>query len=436
MMDVIRCDLKEYLMWKWSPNGEENTTRKENSIRYGSTLRVKPGEVAVFFYKQENGTEADYILGPFDQKIETANFPILTNLMGLAYGGNSPFQAEVYFINLAGIVQVRFGVPWFDVYDPRFPDLGIPFAVRGVITFNVTDYKRFIELHRLVTFDLEDFKRQISAAVSESVKQVVMEAPTTEPAIPVLQINRKIRDIKNRVVEDIEAKFSGIYGVNLISVDISDIDVDKDKGKEDGTGYTALYNMTVKVQEAQTAINVRNLDEMQRINAENMEQTLRIQREEMQKAQRLQTESNFMGAHTLDQQTDVLKTAAQNLGSMGTMDGGGGGMNPAGMMTGMMMGGAMGGQMANMMNQMGGQMSQAANTPPPIPTIQYMLAVNGQQSGPFNMEQLQMLAANGQMRQDTLVWKQGMANWEAAGNVAELSQLFSAMTPPPIPSNP
>ena len=118
---------------------------------------------------------------------------------------------------------------------------------------------------------------------------------------------------------------------------------------------------------------------------------------------------------------------------MGTMDGGSG-MNPAGMMTGMMMGGAMGGQMANMMNQMGNNMAQGMNTPPPIPTIQYMLVVNGQQSGPFGMEQLQMLAGNGQLKQDTLVWKQGMANWEAAGKVAELSQLFAAMTPPPIPS--
>ena len=48
MMDVIRCDEQEYLVWKWRPSGEANSTTRENSIRWGSSLRVKDGEVAVF----------------------------------------------------------------------------------------------------------------------------------------------------------------------------------------------------------------------------------------------------------------------------------------------------------------------------------------------------------------------------------------------------
>ena len=179
---------------------------------------------------------------------------------------------------------------------------------------------------------------------------------------------------------------------------------------------------------------------MQSINAKNMEETLRIQREEAQRAQRLQTETNYFGAHALDQQTQVLQTAANNLGQMGTMNmGNGGGMNPAGMMTGMMMGGAMGGQMANMMIQMGNmtaqQMNNQMNTPPPAPTITYMVATNGQQSGPYNMQQLQQLAQNGQLTSQTYVWKQGMANWTPAGQVPELANLF-APTMPGVPPTP
>ena len=96
----------------------------------------------------------------------------------------------------------------------------------------------------------------------------------------------------------------------------------------------------------------------------------------------------------------------------------------------------MGSQMAGMMNQMGNTMSQSINTPPPVPVVQYMLAVNGQQSGPFNMQQLQQLVQNGQLTSATYVWKQGMANWEPAGQVAELSGLFVQTTPPPIPPVP
>ena len=43
LMDVIRCDEPTYLIWKWQPAGagDPNSSKKENAIRYGSSLRVK-----------------------------------------------------------------------------------------------------------------------------------------------------------------------------------------------------------------------------------------------------------------------------------------------------------------------------------------------------------------------------------------------------------
>lgn len=157
-MDEICCDEPSYLIWKWHPSGVQAGARtRENSIRWGSSLRVKDGEVAVFVYKQKNGTMQDFIVGPFDQAIKTANFPVLARIVGLAYEGGTPFQAEIYFINLARIIQVKFGVPFFDVYDPRFADFGVPVAVRGTISFGIADYREFIKLHRLSSFNLDDF---------------------------------------------------------------------------------------------------------------------------------------------------------------------------------------------------------------------------------------------------------------------------------------
>ena len=54
-------------------------------------------------------------MGPTDTTIKTANFPILSSLVGLAFGGESPFPAEIYFINLSGNIQLKFGIPYFDV---------------------------------------------------------------------------------------------------------------------------------------------------------------------------------------------------------------------------------------------------------------------------------------------------------------------------------
>ena len=434
MMDVIRCDEQEYLVWKWRPSGEANSTKKENAIRYGSSLRVKDGELAVFVYQQKDGSMQDFIVGPYDQTIKTANFPILSSIVGLAFGGASPFQAEIYFINLSGNIQVKFGIPYFDVFDPRFMDFAVPMAARGTITFNVTDYKGFIKLNRLINFELEDFNKQIKDAVTKYVKGIITNIPS-EKGIPVLQMEKKLLEINDLIAAYLKPRLETDFGVNMKGFDLASIEVDKESD-----GYAELRKVTAeqttKTTVAQTDINIKNMSDMQGINALNMEETLRIQREEAERAQKLQTETNFIGAHALNQQTDVLKTGAESLGQMGNI-GGGGGMNPAGMMTGMMMGGAMGNQMAGMMNNMGQNMNQQQNTPPPPPpTIAYSVSVNGQTAGPFNLQQLQQMVQNGQLTQNTHVWKQGMADWETAGNVQELYSLFGAVPPPPPPPMP
>ena len=435
MMDVIRCDEQEYLVWKWRPSGEANSTKKENAIRFGSSLRVKDGELAVFVYQQKDGSMQDFIIGPYDQTIKTANFPILSSIVGAAFGGASPFQAEIYFINLAGNVPIKFGIPYFNITDSRLPDFPVPMSVRGQIIFNITDYKLFIKNTRLINFELDDFKNLIKSAVTSSVKSGVMNINRTNP-LNLVQIEENLDFINETLKAKLKDTFSDDFGVNLKRFDIDSLEMD-----QESEGYKKLLKVTRDQQEktyvAQTDVSIKNLSDMQSINALNMDETLRVQREESQRAQKLQTETNFMGAHALNQQTDVLKTGAESLGQMGNIGGGGGGgMNPAGMMTGMMMGGAMGNQMAGMMNNMGQNMQQQQNTPPPPPTIAYSVSVNGQTAGPFNLQQLQQMVQNGQLQKTTHVWKQGMAAWEIAGNVQELSSLFGAVPPPPPPTMP
>ena len=440
-MKVIRCDQENYLVWKWRPKDQDvNSTSRENAIRWGSSLRVKDGEVAVFVYKQKDGTVQDFIEGPFDETLKTANLPIIANIVNSLYGGEAPFQAEVYFINLQQNNQIRFGVPYFDVFDPRLPDFGVPLAVRGTITFNISDYKGFIKKNRLINFDLAKLQEQVKSMVNNEVKSTVMGIPAAL-GIPVVQLESRINDVSQRLSDKMGYQFEDDFGVNLKRFDVSAIEIDKES-----VGYKQLRALTAGITEqtmqAQAELNIKNMQDTQRINAANMEESLRIQREESQRAQRLQSETNFIGAHAIDQQTEVLKAAAQSLGSMGAMgggEGGGGGMNAAGMMTGMMMGGAMGQQMAGMMGNMGQQMQNAMQTPPPMSSVAIFVAVNGQQTGPFNMPQLQQMAAAGQLTAQSLVWKQGMAQWAAAGTVPELAALFAPPVPgggvPPVPGS-
>ncbi len=63
----------------------------------------------------------------------------------------------------------------------------------------------------------------------------------------------------------------------------------------------------------------------------------------------------------------------------------------------------------------------------------YMLVLNGQQAGPYDMNQLQQLARDGVLTGDTYAWKQGMANWEFAENVKELHKFITEIKPEPSP---
>ena len=443
-MDEIRCDEPSYLIWKWHPSGSQSgENQRENSIRWGSSLRVKDGEVAVFVYKQKDGTMQDFIVGPFDQIIKTSNFPVLASIVGLAYEGGTPFQAEIYFINLARIIQVKFGVPFFDVYDPRFADFGVPVAVRGTVSFSIGDYREFIKLHRLSSFNLDDFQKQIRDAVNRYVKDAVANAPAAHN-IPVIQIESKTAQINDVVEYDLSERLKETFGVVVSGIDIGAIEIDKSSD-----GYRQLMSVTKDLAgataKAEAEAKIKDIADKQRIEAKNYEETLRIQREEAQYAQHEQTQTANIGAFQVEKQAEVGVAGAEALGQMGANGagnvsiGGGGdgtGFNMAAMMASMAVGGAVGQNIAGAMNNMMGSINQQTTpgtVPPPIPSVAYHVAVNGQATGPFGLSVLTQMATAGQLTVDSLVWKNGMAQWAKAGTVDELKNLFANVMPP-IPS--
>ena len=425
-MNEIRCDEPSYLIWKWHPAGSQpGNNSRENAIRWGSSLRVKDGEVAVFVYNQKDGTMQDYIEGPYDDIIRTANLPVLANIIGLAYDGGTPFQAEIYFINLARIVQIKFGVPFFDVYDPRFIDFGVPVAVRGTISFQIQDYHEFIKLNRLHNFSLEDFQKQIRDTVIRYVKDTIANAPSAHN-IPVIQIESKTAQINDAVEYDISERLKESFGILVSGVDIGAIEIDKTS-----EGYRQLMAVTKDV--AAIRVEAETQDYVER---------LRIQREEGLYAMHKQAQTANIGAFQVEKQAEVGIAGAQALGQMGAngagdvnLSGGGDGFNMAAVMASMAVGGAVGQNIAGAMNNIMGGINQQTTpgaVPPPIPVVAYHVAINGQAAGPFDMSVLAQMVADGQLTTDSLVWKNGMAQWAKAGTLDDLKVLF-ANAMPPIP---
>lgn len=449
-MDEIRCDESDYLIWKWRPRySQKGKSQRENAIRWGSSLRVRDGSVAVFVYDQHDGTYQDFIQGPCDQIIQTTNLPVLASIAGLAYDGGTPFQAEVYFINLAKVIQAQFAIPFFNIYDPRFPDFGVPVAIRGALTFHIGDYKEFIKLHRLDEFSLDEFRQEIRHAIIRHLKPAIANAPTVY-GTPLIQIERNIGKICDDIDSEIKKRMSIDFGINVTSIDISTVEFD-----EASDGYQHLMaitrDVTMQTIQAQTEASIKDIHDKQRIIADDLKESLRIQREESQYAQHKQTQSSNFAAYQLEQQATVGIAGAHAFGQMGANDatrmtasgGNAGGMDPAAMVVGMSMGGVLGQNMASVMsgmfdglNQPIKQNAQAPQTPPPIPAASYHVAINGGASGPFDMSQLASMVAAGMLSINTFVWTTGMSDWRQAGSIAELDVLFQNGNPttlPPIP---
>ena len=66
-----------------------------DQVNKGSALTVRESQVAIFVY---TGKLADVFLPGFS-KLDTDNMPILTRLMSWAYGFETPFKADIYFVN-------------------------------------------------------------------------------------------------------------------------------------------------------------------------------------------------------------------------------------------------------------------------------------------------------------------------------------------------
>lgn len=60
------------------------------------------------------------------------------------------------------------------------------------------------------------------------------------------------------------------------------------------------------------------------------------------------------------------------------------------------------------------------SVPPTIPTASYFVVINGQQVGPLHFQNIKKMLQDGQINHQTLIWKQGMSDWDCVGNIEEL----------------
>jgi len=371
LWDKLKAELIDIVQWL---DDTDDTLiyrfeRRGNEIKYNAKLVVREGQAAVFI---NEGQLAD-VFKPGTYSLTTRNLPLLATLKGWKFGFESPFKAEVCFCSTRQFTNLKWGTPGpVTMRDPEFGAVRV--TAFGLYSIKVKDPALFIReiVGTAGNFTTEQIEDNLRGKIGTRIKEVMQDA-----GIPIIDLESRViqlgETLKARIAPAIEA-----LGLDLTEVQVQDVGLPE---------------------ELERAID---------------------------KAGAMRAIGN-MQMYTQYETANSIKDAASNPGGL------------AAAAVGVGMGFGMGGQMAGDMGGMFGGPPQpqpdiggAPLAPPLPPEIQLFVAVNGQQSGPFELAVLQKMAQDGQLTSDSLVWKQGMAAWTAAGQVSELSAIFGAV-PPPLP---
>lgn len=376
LWDKLKGELIDII--EWLQDGDDDVMvyrfeRRGNEIKNGAQLTVRESQVGVFI---NEGQIAD-VFGPGRYELTTQNLPVLSTLKGWKYGFNSPFKAEVYFLNTKKFTNQKWGTPnEFAIYDD---DYGSEVYIKsfGSYTMKIVDPVKFIKevVGTDNEFTTEEIRDELRSIVVSRFIDAVGEA--SQNGITPGRFSSNFSDLAEFCQKKIGPELQEDYGLDMTKLLISSMTFDDD------------FKENRRLRAKMKATGVNSYSEMQN--------------------------------------ADAMRDAASNPGGGGGMEG--------------MMGMAM---MQQMMQQNRQQQQpyqqqyqqQQYAPPPPPPAVQYYAYINGQQQGPFDMNTLKQMIAQGQFSKETSVWKQGMSGWQPAGQVPDVAALFGAVPPPPPPPPP
>jgi membrane protease subunit (stomatin/prohibitin family) len=356
LVDIIEWtdDSRDTIVWRFP--------RYENEIKMGAKLVVRESQAAVFV---NEGQIADVYV-PGTHELTTQNMPILSTLKGWKYGFESPWKAEVYFVNTRQFTDMKWGTqnPVI-VRDPEFG--AVRLRAFGGFALRVVDPAKL--LRELVGTDPQFRTEEVQEYLRQMIVGRLGNALATAQ-VPLLDLASQQLTIGNTLASVLSDDLSGI-GVQIPTFIIENISVPPEV-------EAAL--------DKRTSIGVvGNLDQYSKFQAAN-----------------------------------AMEDAANNEGGAGQSFGLGLGMAA----------GQQAFQAMNQPAAAAPPAAVPAGPPPLPTQEQWYVGVGAERAGPFDAAALSAQAAAGTLTTASLVWKAGMTAWTPAGQVPELGAAFAAVPPP------
>ena len=350
---------------------------RSKALRTMTQLIVNESQYAVFL---ANGQICDiFTAGRYT--LTTNNLPLMSRIINMPFGGDSPFAAEVWFINRTVSLNLKFGTADpVTVEDPIY-QIVVPVRAHGQFGLEVVDPGVFLQ--KLVgvapAFDLPTTVEYFKGIMMSRLKCRISQAIVREK-IGVLEIQAEMDNL-SRNLEQAYAPDFAEYGLALRAFRVMSLSV-----RDDDPSVVML-----KAAKARAA--------MRRIEGFTFAQ-----------------ERSF----------EVLQTGAANEGPGGAF---------ASIGVGFGVGSAVGQMMRSSIGGVEG--ASAPAVPPPFPSSeQYYVHIAGMQRGPLVQSAMQEQILSGQISATTPAWKAGLTAWATVGQLPEFATLFSRPSgplPPPFP---
>ena len=370
---VCKNDMNIADVIRWDINTNEFVHKFESdSLRLGSQLVVYPCQTALFV---KGGVIADeFPSGTYTIKSE--NIPILGKLINIPFNNETPFKAEVWFINQISKLDLAWGTPQpIQIEDPKY-NIIVPIRAHGQYGIRISQPRLFLEslIGNMNTFRQEQIEHYFKGRIITNLNTILTQQ-ILDKKVSVLDINTQLVSLS----EDCN---------NLLNIQL----------QKYGISITDFSIMSITVpQDDESVIKLKNAKDI---------------------AARL----NITGrdVYQMERSFDILEKAAANEGVGGQMIGMGVGLG-----AGVGVGTAIGNIAGQMIN----------TTPPPLPSQNiknYHLYINGTQMPNQSLQQIEEYVINGEVTHETLVWTIGMTEWVKISDIPELCCLLNSIIPPPI----
>jgi excisionase family DNA binding protein len=219
LMDFIKSELIDII--EWTDDSRDTLSFRwpddDKEIKNGAQLIVRESQEAQFVYLGKFGDT----FGPGKHSLVTENIPLLSTLAGWKYGFNTPFKADVYYLNTRLFTGIKWGTS--NPVMMRDKDFGIVRArAFGTFDFRIVDSKVFLkevagsDQH----FRLDEFQDTMRSRIVSLFSEAIAKAN-----IPVLDLASRYSEVGSALLPLLNEATVPKYGIEFASFILENVSV-------------------------------------------------------------------------------------------------------------------------------------------------------------------------------------------------------------------